>query len=103
MDYKRFVDFIAVNCPGVPINVESISNSPRAIDFLKPDFWDGFKGLPASEIAPFLKLLRRGNAITTDKAPEGMTKKAFDIKHQQNEFLKSIAYLRKECGAGLKG
>ena len=28
--------------------------------------------------------------------------KSFDIKHQENEFLNSIKFLREECGAGLK-
>lgn len=102
MDYKYFTRYLSEHCPGVPLQVESISNSQRPIPFLKPDFWNGFPDLHASEIVDFLKLVRLGNPMEIEEAHLGIDKTAFDIKHQENEFLKSIAYLRNECGAGLK-
>ena len=50
----------------------------------------------------FLKLVRMGHPIELARAPEGMDKKAFDREHQKDELIKSISYLRNECGVGIK-
>jgi sugar phosphate isomerase/epimerase len=102
MDYKFYTNFMAEKCPGVPLHVESISNSQRPVPFLKPEFWDGFQQLRASEIADFLRLLRRGRPMEVAEPPEGIDKRAFEIESQQSELQKSLQYLRNECGAGLK-
>ena len=82
--------------------LESISNSARPIPFLKPEFWKGFPDLPAADLVNFLKMLKLGRALEIDKPADGIDKRAFDIKHQQSELLKSFEYLRKNCNAGLK-
>jgi hypothetical protein len=69
---------------------------------LKPGFWDGFPDLHASDIVDFLKLVRRGQPLEVEEPSPGTDKKTFDIQHQENELLKSLEYLRSECGAGLK-
>ena len=74
----------------MPIELETISNSPRPLNYLKPEFWNGFPDLPASEIVDFLKLVRRGHQIAVEEPPAGMSKKEFDIQNQKSEFLKSI-------------
>jgi len=102
MDYKYYTKYLSENCPGVPLHVESISNSQRPIPFLKPEFWDGFPDLHASDIVDFLKLVRRGQPLEVEEPPPGTDKKTFDIQHQENELLNSLEYLRSECGAGLK-
>ncbi len=102
MDYKFYTKFLAENCPGVPLHVETISNSQRPIPFLKPEFWEGFPDLPASGIVDFLKLVRAGQPMEIESPPAGTDKKAFDIEHQEKELLRSLDYLRRECGAGLK-
>ena len=63
MDFNHFTNFLRENCPGVPIHVETISNSPRSIPFLKTDYWAGFPDLHASSIIDFLKLVRQGHSI----------------------------------------
>jgi sugar phosphate isomerase/epimerase len=102
MDYRFYTDFMAEKCPGVPLHVESISNSQRPIPFLTSDFWKGFPDLPASGITDFLQLLRIGQALEIAEPPDGMDKKTFEIEHQQSELQKSLGFLRNECGAGLK-
>jgi sugar phosphate isomerase/epimerase len=102
MDYKYYTRYLSENCPGVPLHVESISNSQRSIPFLKTEFWDGFPDLPASGIIDFLKLVRKGRQLKIDEPGAGTDKRAFDIKHQETELLRSLEFLRKECGAGLK-
>ncbi|NIP18865.1 MAG: TIM barrel protein, partial [Xanthomonadales bacterium] len=42
MDFPLYVDTMAELCPGTPLHVESISNSPRPIPYLTPAFWKGF-------------------------------------------------------------
>jgi hypothetical protein len=47
-------------------------------------------------------MVRLGKEIAVDQAPPGMDQKTFEIENQKDELLKSISYLRKECGLGLK-
>jgi len=102
MDFKFFAAFLNENCPGVPIHLETISNSLRSIPYLKNEYWEGFPDLKASEIINFLKMVKQGKPMDLATSPEGMSKKDFDIQHQQKELLTSIKYLRNYCNAGLK-
>lgn len=34
MDFRQYTDYLRTLCPGVPIHLETISNSPREIPFL---------------------------------------------------------------------
>lgn len=102
MDYPLYAQRMAALCPGVPLNVESISNSPRPLPFLAEEFWTGFPDLPASGIVDFLKLLRRGHPLEFLEPPAGVDQKTFDIRHQQAELKASLDYLRTHCHVGLK-
>ncbi len=102
MDVKKYVDTLVRFNPGMPIFVETISNSARPIPFLTADYWKAYPNLKASQIVDFLKLVRRGTAATIDEPAEGADRREFDQQHERNEFLRSIAYLREHCGAGLK-
>ena len=101
MDVPAYVRHLATLCPGVPLFVETISNSPRPISFLKEEWWRGFPDVKASGIVEFLALCRRGHPIPVDLPPPGMSRNEFDRQHQQGEFRKSIDCLRR-CGAGLR-
>ncbi len=102
MDYPLYSETLGKSCPGVPLHVETISNSARSIPYLKPDFWAAFPDLPASEVVDFLRLVRRSQALEIAYPPDGVNQKDFDIKLQQTELLKSLYYLRRNCNAGLK-
>lgn len=102
MDFRFFTEYLNENCPGVPIHLETISNSLRSIPYLKKDYWKGFPHLKASEIIDFLNLVKQGNPMELDEPPAGTNKNDFDIQHQQKELLASIKYLRDYCNAGLK-
>jgi len=101
MDVPAFTQNMATLCPGVPLFVESISNSPRPIPFLTADFWKGYPNLHAAEFVDFLKLCRRGRPVEIVKPSPGMDAKMFEKQHQQAEFQQSIGYLRRHCGAGI--
>jgi hypothetical protein len=102
LDFPRYAKTMAELCPGVPLHVETISNSARPVPFLKPEFWKGFPNLPGSEIIGFLNLAKKGKPLEIMNAPTGINQKDFDIKLQQSELLKSFDYLRNNCNAGLK-
>lgn len=102
MDVPAYVQTLAKSNPGMPVFVESISNSPRPIPFLTKEHWKGYPNLHAADIVDFLKLCRRGHEIGVDQPAPGTGKKEFERQHQRTEFLKSIEYLRKHCNAGLK-
>ncbi len=102
MDFKYFVKYLAENCPGVPIHLETISNSPRFIPYLTSEYWNGFAELPASGIIDFLKLVRRGQPIEFLKPPAGLDHQDFNLKLQKAEVEKSAKYLRENCNVGLK-
>jgi len=44
---------VATLCPGAPLFVESISNSPRPLPFLTTDFWKGYPNLHPADIVDF--------------------------------------------------
>jgi sugar phosphate isomerase/epimerase len=102
LDFKLYAETLARLCPGVPLHVETISNSARPIPFLKPEFWKGFPTLKAADIVDFLNLAKKGKPLEITAPPAGITQKDFDIGLQQSELLKCFDYLRKNCNAGLK-
>jgi len=102
MDVPTYVQTLAKSNPGMPVFVESISNSARPIAYLTDQHWKGYPNLKATDIVDFLRLCRRGQPIEIDLPPAGMNQKDFDQRHQRREFLGSINYLRSNCGAGLK-
>lgn len=101
MDVPTFVQHMATLCPGVPLFVETISNSQRSIPYLTEGFWKGFPKLHAAEMAAFLKLCRRGKAIEIKGSPPGVDANRYQQGYQRAEFERSISYLRKHCGAGV--
>jgi sugar phosphate isomerase/epimerase len=101
MDVPAFTRYMATLCPGAPLFVETISNSPRPIPFLTSDFWKGYPNLHASELVDFLTLCRRGRPIEIVESAPSIDTKAFERQHQQSEFEQSIVYLRRHCGAGI--
>jgi len=102
LDYPLYSKILNELCPGVPLHVETISNSARPIPYLKTEFWKGFPHLSTVEIVDFLRLAKAGKQIEIIKPPDGIDPKQFDIELQQSEFISSIEYLRKYCHAGLK-
>lgn len=102
MDVPTYVQTLAKSKPGMPIFVESISNSARPIPFLTEKHWKGYPNLKGADIVDFLKLCRRGHSMEIDLPKPGVDKKEFERQHQRAEFLKSIQFLRTHCHSGLK-
>ena len=102
MDVQTYVATLAKANPGMPIFVETISNSTRSIPYLTKEYWRAYPDLHASRIVDFLSLVREGAAATVDEPAAGQDQESFDQQHQRSEFIRSIAYLREHANAGLK-
>jgi sugar phosphate isomerase/epimerase len=100
MDVPEYVRTFARLCPGVPFNVETISNEHRPLPFLTDEHMKMYPNLKAADITDFLKLIRRGHPIPLEYPDEDEDKRAFDQRHQRFEFERSIRYLRQRCGVG---
>ncbi len=47
-------------CPGLAVTMEVIVLGPREFPYLQPDFWDGYRNVPAWEFSRFLALVENG-------------------------------------------
>jgi len=100
MDAPAYAARMAQLCPGVPLMLEIISNSPRPVPYLQADHWKTYPDVRAAGIVDFLALCRRGKAIPTVKPPAGADARVFEQEHQRAELERSIAYLRTHTMAG---
>jgi sugar phosphate isomerase/epimerase len=97
IDLPLFTQRFAVACPGVPIHVETISGVGRDLPFLDADFWEAWPRVDGSNLARFLRLMRR-------KAPMvPAMPKPNDAMDQRRELEKSLTYCRKSLGLGVRG
>jgi len=95
IDWGVFTKLMAEKCAGVPMHIETISNSARSVPFLKSEYWEAYPNLPASEFVNFIKFINTGKKLNIILPPYGTSKKDFDIEYQQSELLRSADYLRK--------
>jgi sugar phosphate isomerase/epimerase len=100
VDFKAYTKRFAELCPGVPLNIETISGFAKPLPFKKPEFLKdlGYDKMPAEDLAAFEALAKKGKPIPPFKAPN----KEADIAYQKGEFERSVAALR-TYGAGVNG
>jgi sugar phosphate isomerase/epimerase len=101
IDWKKYAARWAQLCPTVPIMIETISGGTKAFPYKSADFWQHYDKRP-EKLAKFEALAQRGKPVTPFKAPAGPEGKLATQNYQKAELEKSIAYLRKEIGLGLK-
>jgi hypothetical protein len=101
IDWKKYAARWAQLCPTVPIMIETISGSVKSFPYKSADFWQHYDKRP-EKLAKFEALAKRGQAVTPFKAPAGPEGKLATQNYQKAELEKSIRYLRKEIGLGLK-
>jgi len=94
IDWKQYTTRFAELCPGVPLQLEIISEFSKSFDYNKSDFWKAYPNARAIHFARFLELARAGKEVA--KGESG------NAEYQTNELLKSIKYCREELGVGLK-
>lgn len=96
LDFARFMPRFAELCPGVPIHIETISGVGRDLPFLEDQFWTAWPRFEASNLAHFLRLMRRRPPV----APT--TTRPNDPAEQKRELERSLAYCRQTLGLGLR-
>lgn len=99
MDFKAYTKRFAELCPGVPLNIETISGFAKPLPYQKPEFIKelGYEKMPAGDLAAFEALMKKGRPIPPFKAPN----KEADIAYQKGELERSVAALR-SYGAGVR-
>ena len=96
MDFVKYTQIMSDLCPGVPLQIETISNLRLEIPYLKAEFWDGYPDMKAYQLQDFFAMLRAEaveipiNLKLKDSPPAAQ-------ESQKQELLKSIGYLRKNC------
>jgi 3-oxoisoapionate decarboxylase len=95
MDVPSYISQMARLCPGVPLFLETISNSARPIPYLTSEHWTVYPDLRAAAIVDFLKLVRRGRPLEIVAPPPGKDARSFEQEHQYAELERSIAVLRR--------
>jgi 3-oxoisoapionate decarboxylase len=102
MDWKKWTARWQQLCPKVPIMIETISGGPRTFAYKQPAFWQHYDKRP-DKLAKFEALAKRGHAIPAFKNPtDAQEKLTAQQVYQKAELEKSIAYLRKEIGLGVR-
>jgi 3-oxoisoapionate decarboxylase len=102
IDWKKWTARWRELCPTVPIMIETISGGPRTFPYKKPEFWQHYDKRP-EKLAKFEALAKRGHEIPAFKNPaDPKERTAAQQAYQKAELEKSIAYLRKEIGLGVR-
>jgi sugar phosphate isomerase/epimerase len=99
MDFAKYTEMMSELCPGVPLQIETITNLKLEIPFLKTDFWDGYPDLKAYHLQDFLTMLRDKDSVEMPVNLQLKDSPAADQEHQKQELIKSIDYLRENCAA----
>ena len=94
LDHAAYFRRFAELCPGVAVNVETIGGFAIEFPYLEPAFWEAFPKKPASELAAFLALARKGTARDSFDGN--------DAEKQEGELTRSLRYLREEIGLGVR-
>ena len=97
VDFQKYTQLMAELCPGVPLHVESISDSPREIPYLTDEYWQGFPDLKAKDLTGFYNRVKNGSPIDVAAPPLGADENQFWQERQKSELNKSIAWLRENC------
>jgi len=102
IDFQTYIKRFAELCPGVPVQLEIISEFARSLPYLKKEFWMHYSKARAPEFARFVALAKRGKLVAPFKIAEGRDRKLAMREYQQAELERSIKYCRETLGLGLK-
>ena len=92
IDIDGFVRKYAERCPGKALSMEIIVIPPRVFPFYKPEFWEGYRNVPAWNFSRFLAIAESGK-------PSAAPPKPADAAAQEREDLEaSIHYTHKLLG-----
>ncbi len=103
VDWNAYLDFFEENCPGVPIQLETISGANRPFEYLKSEFWRTYPKARASDLAGFVAFAKQGSAYTPPPGrPSGENSETLKQEQQLFDLEQSIKYCKETLGLGLK-
>ncbi len=103
VDLKQYFERFAELCPGVAVNIETISGSNREIPYFTQTFWTAYPQARGKDFARFLALAKRGKPREPVKFPEGADRVVAEQAFQKRQIERSIIYCKEVLGLGLKG
>ena len=102
VDLEAYMDRFARLCPGVPIQLETISGVQRSVPYLSADFWKPYPAVLARDFAAFVALAKRGAPLKPFAVPEGADAREATAAFQKAELERSVRYCKEVLGLGLK-
>ena len=102
VDLETYMGRFAQLCPGVPIQLETISGVQRSVPYLERDFWNPYPAALAQDFAAFVALAKRGTPLEPFAVPEGSDAKEATAAFQKAELERSVRYCKEVLGLGLK-
>jgi len=102
VDLPAFFDLFAEKCPGVTVNIETISGFAREFPLFDRDFWREYPGVRGRDLARFWALARRGRPLEGFSVPAGSDRKAAEREYQLAEIERSIRFCREQLGLGVR-
>jgi len=79
-------------CPGKTMSMEIIVMGPRAYAWRKPEFWDGYRNVPAWNFSRFVSLAAKGTPRPALPKPAS---KDESLAREREDFEASMAWTRK--------
>jgi sugar phosphate isomerase/epimerase len=77
-------------CPGRALSMEIIVTQPRTFAYMKPEFWAGYRNVPAWEFARFLKLAESG----TPRQPSPPVPKEMAPQKERDDLEASLKWAK---------
>jgi len=102
VDLPAFFNLFAEKCPGVTVNIETISGFAREFPLFDRAFWREYPDVHARELARFWALARRGRPLEGFSVPPGSDRQAAEREYQLAELGRSIRFCRDELGLGIR-
>ncbi len=99
MDFVKYTERMSELCPGVPLQIETISNLSLEIPFLTDKFWEGYPDLKAYHLQEFFLMLRDKNSVEILINSNLNNSSGLAQQDQKLELIKSINYLKENCPA----
>lgn len=102
VDWQAYFDRFATVCPGLPVHIETISGFNKEFALFDAEFWKAYEGFTAAELAPWLKLARKGKPVPSWKAPAGSDVNKADQAYQKEQVVRSLRFCKQVLGLGLQ-
>ncbi len=95
VDHKAYFARFSQLCPNVAVNIETIGGFAAELPYLEDSFWGAWPNRTAAEFARFVRLAKRGKAITQYDGG--------NRDRQKEDLERSLRYCKETLGLGRKG